>query len=164
MRLRLALWLTAACWALTTVPVADAQTPGVHPEPDSPAGTEYQVPLEQAREDARPPGRQRSSSGRDAVEGLFGAGVETRGRGGVSSGTSSDSARDRSPRGGSKDPGSSTERRREERGRLADTSVTKALTSTASTQGLTATVIALALVVLAAGAGFLTRRKLRSGG
>jgi hypothetical protein len=56
-------------------PVAAAQEDGVFFDPDSPAGKEYAIPLEQARRDAAAGG----STGRGSEGGgqsLFGAGIE----------------------------------------------------------------------------------------
>ena len=57
--------LTAGCVAGVSAPVALAQSP----DPDSPAGVEYQLPLERARDDARRSTRSSSTYG-IKVEGI----------------------------------------------------------------------------------------------
>jgi len=72
-----AIHFVIAC-ALVVPSGATAQEP-VQVDPDSPAGVEYQLPLEQARRDAAPGGgggrRTRSGGGSGAPVPLFGAGI-----------------------------------------------------------------------------------------
>src|SRR3954451_6779017 len=62
--------LVAFAWTLATAGAVAAQEPGVHVDPDSPAGKEYAIPLDFHRA---------AAVGRDAVEGvpqpLFGVGI-----------------------------------------------------------------------------------------
>ena len=61
---------------------ASAVEPGVHVDPGSPAGKEYAIPLDQARNDALPPGGGHAGGGGGApgsgASPLFGAGVVSR--------------------------------------------------------------------------------------
>ena len=62
--------LVAFAWTLATVEAVAAQEPGVHLDPDSPAGQEYAIPLDSHRA---------AALGRDAADGaaqpLFGVGI-----------------------------------------------------------------------------------------
>src|SRR3954453_3633966 len=62
--------LVAFAWTLAAAGAVAAQEPGVHVDPDSPAGKEYAIPLDFHRA---------AAVGRDAVEGvaqpLFGVGI-----------------------------------------------------------------------------------------
>ena len=73
--------LGAACvfvalGALMTAGDAAAQRDGVFVDPDTPAGTEYALPLEKARRDVAPDRGARGAEGHDAE--LFGAGISKR--------------------------------------------------------------------------------------
>jgi len=84
--------LLACCCVLLLAAPAAAQDPQV--DPGSPAGTEYQLPIDRAREQARArSGGLPGSGGRPSGEApLFGAGVETKKASpdGQTSGTDSD--------------------------------------------------------------------------
>jgi outer membrane biosynthesis protein TonB len=54
---------------------ASAQQPEVQVDPDSPAGSEYAIPLEQARRQAAPDNEKPQKRGGDSGQ-LFGAGIE----------------------------------------------------------------------------------------
>lgn len=69
-------WLLAV--TLTMAPSAVAQDLSPQVDPDSPAGIEYQLPLERAREQAS--GDRRGSPGAQEQAPLFGVGVEPAGR------------------------------------------------------------------------------------
>lgn len=73
--MRYALHLIALCAACSLLLPMAAQGQGKELDPDSPAGVEYQLPLEQARKNAL--GRSKDASGRErtGVASLFGAGV-----------------------------------------------------------------------------------------
>lgn len=83
----------AALIALLLASPAGAQEPGVTLDPDSPAGTEYALPLDQARVDASGVGDRRSPGIR------FGAGIS---RGGADPARSTDPSAHRTGR--SRDP------------------------------------------------------------
>jgi hypothetical protein len=69
----------AATGAARVVSGAGTQGGGVHVDPSSPAGTEYQLPTDRAREQAGGGGGSKGSPGGAAGEApLFGAGVEDR--------------------------------------------------------------------------------------
>ena len=60
--------------ALALPPTAQAQGPGVFVDPESPAGTEYAIPLEEARRHGAPDAEPRPRGG-DAAPPLFGEGI-----------------------------------------------------------------------------------------
>jgi hypothetical protein len=151
-------------------PAAFAQEPGVFVDPDSPAGKEYALPLEQARReaagDATPPGRG-VPGGRG--EPLFGVGIERasgagrgQGAGGSESAGGSASQRDRRQArergmgGGVPGPGD-----------IAPNARSSAAIEAAADDGSDALLTAgIAAAVLGVGllAGFGLRRLLRDGG
>ena len=67
--------LTALLLALTAAPAAGAQE-GVFVDPDSPAGTEYALPLERARGEAAPDAGGREGGGGGSEQPLFGVGID----------------------------------------------------------------------------------------
>jgi hypothetical protein len=73
---------TSLCIALTGLgawaPATIAQEDGVHVDPDSPSGKEYQLPLEGARRDAAG-GQGSADRGGGPAPPLFGAGISQRG-------------------------------------------------------------------------------------
>jgi hypothetical protein len=75
--MRLAITIAAALlvWAALAVP-ASAQEPGVHVDPDSPTGQEYDIPLERARRKSSPSEDESSQGSRTPADTLFGAGIE----------------------------------------------------------------------------------------
>src|SRR3954451_16468553 len=85
--------LVAFVWTLATVGAVAAQEPGVHVDPDSPAGKEYAIPLDFHRA---------AAVGRDAVEGaaqpLFGVGITKAAAGADASGGDRSSGGTRSTR------------------------------------------------------------------
>jgi hypothetical protein len=81
---RTALLVTLAVTSLA--PAAAAQEEGVFVDPDSPAGKEYAIPLEQARRDAAGGGKPGHGS-EGGGESLFGAGIEPAEGGGWGSGS-----------------------------------------------------------------------------
>ena len=100
-----------------TAPAVPAQERGVIIDPDSPAGTEYAIPLEQARRDAAGPNALPRPDG--AGESLFGAGITPSRQarpadaGGEArrSRQSAEERRDQTPKGGAEsrtDPSAST--------------------------------------------------------
>ncbi|MDQ4048605.1 MAG: hypothetical protein M3131_04370 [Actinomycetota bacterium] len=66
--------LCAICSLLLPV-AAQGQRDATQPDPDSPAGVEYQLPLEQARKNARGSGSRGDGAGRGGGSPLFGAGI-----------------------------------------------------------------------------------------
>jgi hypothetical protein len=105
------LLIVSAVLAILAAPgvgTAAAAPSGVHFDPDSPAGQEYALPLERAREEAGGVPEQGESKAEGAA--LFGAGVSSRGpRGGGPAGTEgagSGQAGQGTPRGGSAQGGS----------------------------------------------------------
>jgi hypothetical protein len=85
----------AVVWLVLAAP-ASAQQGGVFVDPDSPAGKEYAIPIEQARRQASgsPGGSAAEPGGRAAQAPLFGAGITREGAsgGGGSSGAGSDTS------------------------------------------------------------------------
>lgn len=78
---------------LLASPVA-AQEPGVHVDPNSPAGKEYAIPIDQARRQAEGASGANGGHGSSGSAGLFGAGISARGgRGGSGGGHSGGSAK-----------------------------------------------------------------------
>ena len=75
--MRLAFTTAAALlvWAALAVP-ASAQEPGVHVDPDSPTGQEYDIPVERARRKSSPSEEEGSKGSRTPADTLFGAGIE----------------------------------------------------------------------------------------
>ena len=75
-------WAVCGCITLAVFAAsggqAVAQSDGVFVDPDSPAGKEYALPLEEARREAAPPG-QGSDGAKDSDNPLFGAGIARRG-------------------------------------------------------------------------------------
>jgi hypothetical protein len=83
--------IIAVLLGLTLAPSAGAQEPGVFVDPDSPAGKEYAIPLEQARREAAGGASGREGGGDAGGSGaqpLFGVGIErsTRAAGGEDAG------------------------------------------------------------------------------
>jgi hypothetical protein len=78
--------LLATLAAASLAPAAAAQEEGVSVDPDSPAGQEYAIPLEQARRDAAGGGNAGHGS-KGGGESLFGAGIEPAEGGGRGSGS-----------------------------------------------------------------------------
>jgi hypothetical protein len=76
--MRLAFTTAAALlvWAALAVP-ASAQEPGVHVDPDSPTGQEYDIPLERARRKSSPSEDEGARGSRTPADTLFGAGIES---------------------------------------------------------------------------------------
>ncbi len=77
---------SALVFLLWASPVA-AQEPGVHVDPNSPAGKEYAIPIDQARRQADGGSSAKGSHGPSGSAALFGAGISA--RGGRSAGGSS---------------------------------------------------------------------------
>lgn len=94
-------WSCALIASLALVPPASAQG-GADPsvDPDSPPGTEYQLPVEKAREDARGGGS--GSSGQSQAP-LFGEGVQSTKPGASGSSTSGKNATGKAAEGTSSD-------------------------------------------------------------
>ncbi|HEX2232473.1 MAG TPA: hypothetical protein VHG69_03820 [Thermoleophilaceae bacterium] len=126
-------------------------------DPDSPAGQEYSVPLDEARRAGGPPAGS-ASTDRDSNPGSqgaapFGAGI-TAGDGeggGVASGGGRETAPSRDGRsGGGRDAG-----------RRAAAPVTEALDATVSAQGVTGVALASLVAAIALGLGLIIRRRQR---
>ena len=88
-RLLSSIGVLALMLAVAAPAPAPAQDPQV--DPDSPAGTEYQLPTDRARQDASSPAGKRSAATSGAAP-LFGEGVGEKKRSGAKSGTDSDPA------------------------------------------------------------------------
>ena len=99
-------WVTKCCafstlgLALVGSPVATAQDDGVHVDPNSPAGKEYALPLDQARRDTSGTGGANSAGGTPGGAPLFGAGI-SKGSGGSPAGEGDAPARGSATEGGS---------------------------------------------------------------
>ena len=169
--------LLTLCALLAPV-AADAQV-GKRPDPESPAGVEYQLPLEEARKKtAGPAGKPRrgekSNPARAAAKApLFGAGVVAAGAGSGASGAGQ--ADGRGGGNGERGDGSVASRQsgdggdRGEDGSGSSRSVAKGAPLAASAGGensATGTIVGIALAVLLAGAllGLILRRGLRTSG
>jgi hypothetical protein len=153
--------------------VAQGQGSGVVVDPDSPAGTEYAIPLEEARRQGAPDREQRG--GRNADPPLFGEGIErapsASAAGGVTAGSAGggegsgggggDGDRDRDRGAGEAADGEvlgaqQTEPERP-RGSMAVEAAARGGSDALLTAGIAGTVLAVGLLV-----GFVLRRVLRS--
>jgi hypothetical protein len=157
--------------ASLALPVAaQAQQPGVFVDPDSPAGTEYRIPLEDARRHGAPDAGPRRGGGQ-ADPPLFGAGI-TRAQGGSASrGGSAGSAGGGEGSGGGGRDGERSARkaadgealetletaRERRRGSMAIEAAARGGSDALLTAGIAGTVLAVGLLV-----GFGLRRVLRS--
>lgn len=103
--------LTGAVALAFLAPAQPASAGGVHFDPDSPAGKEYALPLDQARDEAAGVGKSDGPAGEKAP--LFGEGV-TKGGGSAEPGPSGGG-----PQGGSPATGTGTEERAEQRAEIA---------------------------------------------
>src|SRR5687767_15112379 len=94
---------------LALAPAAAQGQAGKRPDPNSPAGVEYQLPLDQARQNAAGDGastREKGSNDRPASAPLFGAGITAdRTRGGEEGTDGGGQASDRQAEGGQTDSG-----------------------------------------------------------
>ena len=156
-----------------TAPPAAAQS-GSQPDPDSPAGVEYQLPLDRVREETRgeggSPGRggsagggeggQAGAAGSDAP--LFGAGIERAPGAGDGSGGSGGGDREDGGSGGNGGSGGAGGGSGESPFVPSDSNATKAATAaTDGSSGVPATlVIVLGVLAMGAGAGLLLKRGL----
>jgi hypothetical protein len=143
---------------------APAQEPGVKYDPNSPAGKQYALPLEEARRGSGAPGPGASpgaGQGQGEEAALFGAGVSK-------SSHSSSPGKSKS-RGNSGKPAGGSNRAGRDEGRSENASsnpprpgtVEQAVAEASGTQALAATLFALAaciVAVLAAGVGRRVRR------
>jgi hypothetical protein len=140
--------------ALLLVPVAPAaaQESGVHVDPDSPAGKEYAIPIEQARRQAAGASTSKDGGRASGDAALFGAGIAPRSGGRGSSGqsgggTGGGGSSGSNPSGGGGSKGASG-------GQAANTAAARrALAVASSDSGSSATfqTAAIALAVLLAG-------------
>ena len=64
---------------------AVAEKPGVHVDPDTPAGKEYAIPIDQARREAQGTSQPNTGHGSNGSAPLFGAGISPRSGGGAGS-------------------------------------------------------------------------------
>jgi hypothetical protein len=159
--------------------VAQAQ-PGVFVDPDTPAGTEYKIPLEEARRQGAGDAQRRGGDGRTGPSGqpLFGVGIERVAAGsaggggsagaGGSAGESGDGLNgarepDADGRGEGKTANNATNGRREEttRGRPSPLAV-EARAGGGGSETLVSIAIAAAVLAVGLVGGFGLRRLLRS--
>jgi hypothetical protein len=124
--------------------------PGVHVDPGSPAGKEYEIPLEGARQEATG-GRGQESGGGRAGAPLFGAGVSRGGSQQADGGGAGDSVTKAQSEKKADDGGSTGEPS------LASAGGGSGDSATAKTGG-----IALAVLLVGGAIGLLLRRVLRS--
>lgn len=153
--------------ALATAPAA-AQEPGVVYDPDSPAGKEYALPLDAARNAAAPVGRpggdtrQPASPEQPARAPLFGEGITPKRVKSSSRGTGAPTEKPREGEGGEtgRYPGASTPSTREEqRSESADRiQVAQSRSSNGPSSLLVSTIVALAVLLVGGGLGFGGRR------
>lgn len=168
----------AVACALVAPPAATAQEP-VQLDPDSPAGVEYQLPLDQARRDAAPDaggGGGGGGSGPDGGSGvipapLFGAGITPEGpQDGDGGGRGAEATAGDATRGGGEDSkgrgdrGAAGSGRGDAAGPGAGQSTPSFSTAAAedggASTGLTLGGIALAVVVVGGALGLVLRRGL----
>ena len=156
--------VVAALSVLLALPVAaQAQEPGVFVDPDSPAGTEYEIPLEAARRDGAPDAERRGGGGQDAPP-LFGQGIRrapnaaaagSTGGGDPSEGRGGDRGAGKAAEGEALGAQESSRERR--RGSIAVEAAARGGSDALLTAGIAGTVLAVGLLV-----GFGLRRVLRS--
>ena len=158
-----AIHLVIAC-ALVAPPAAGAQEP-VQVDPDSPAGVEYQLPLDQARSDGAAGGGGGSGPGSGGGSGgpvpLFGAGIARDGS--QSSGGGGEAAPDGGIRGGAGQSGDRADRGATGAG--GGDGAGSGAVATGDGGGWTGLIlggIALAVVVLGGALGLALRRGLRT--
>ncbi|MEJ7787504.1 MAG: hypothetical protein WKF96_22090 [Solirubrobacteraceae bacterium] len=167
----------AVACALVAPPAATAQEP-VQLDPDSPAGVEYQLPLDQARRDAAPDaggGGPRSDGGSGGPAPLFGAGIapdgsQDGGGGGDAAADDRDATADDRKRGvGEQSRGSDDSAPGAGGGDPAGPGAGQSASSFSATadgggasNGLTLGGIALAVVVVGGTLGLALRRGLRT--
>ncbi len=170
-----ALHFAVACALVAPLP-ASAQEPA-RPDPDSPAGVEYQLPLDQARREASPNGgggggsEPPSGGGSGNPAPLFGAGISRDGSqsGGGSDATADPDAGERAgaeQSGDRADGGATGAGGSDAAGPGADQSTPSLRTASAESggvsTGLTLGGIALAVVVVGGALGLALRRGLRT--
>jgi hypothetical protein len=145
--------------ALIAPTAAWAQEPGVHSDPDSPAGKEYALPLDSVRRDTGGGGSGGGNGGGGGSD-LFGAGIVRAGGGSADTGSSGSGGSSRDDGGRRQgDGGSATENGRGERGSSGSTALASSSDDSATFKsGL----VALAVLVAGAGLGLLLRRGLRN--
>jgi hypothetical protein len=149
--------------------VAQGQGSGVVVDPDSPAGTEYAIPLEEARRQGAPVDEQRGG-GRNADPPLFGEGIERAPSASAAGGGSAGSAGGDERNGGGGDGdrgagkrgegevlGAQETAREDSRGSMAVEAAARGGSDALLTAGIAGTVLAVGLLV-----GFGLRRVLRS--
>ena len=138
-------------------PAASAQEGGVFIDPDSPAGTEYAIPLDQARREAAG-GNASPGSAPTGEQSLFGAGI-TPGRQARPADGGGDARRSRQPAGASRDqntkPGSNPKS-----GASASTAAIAAATGDGDSVTLLTAGIAAAVLAVGLAAGLAFRRTL----
>jgi hypothetical protein len=128
---------------------ATAQS-GIQVDPDSPSGTEYQLPLDRARRDAQPPAAPSSRSGSaDASAPAFGAGIRSSAPDTAGGGGGPAAAKD-SPRAPTGSTASGAEAGRVAAVRIANES--------SDTSLLLVCLIAAGVLVAGGGIGFAVRR------
>lgn len=167
--------LIALLLTVTVAPGAAAQDEGVFVDPQTPAGKEYALPLEQARRDAAPGASGRQDGGGASEQPLFGVGIDpSRGAGGSEgSGSAGTGDGGTGAQGSSGRPGQGDvqERRRSggassRAGDLAPNAYRPAAIEAAASEGSDALITAgIAAAVLGVGvlAGFGLRRLMREG-
>jgi hypothetical protein len=156
--------------SLTLPTAAQAQGPGVFVDPDSPAGTEYAIPLEEARRQGAPDAEPRRRGG-DTDPPLFGEGITRAPGGSAAGGGSAGSAGggegsgggvgdgDRGAGKGGDDEvlGAQETARERHRGSMAVEAAARGGSDALLTAGIAGAVLAVGLLV-----GFGLRRVLRS--
>jgi hypothetical protein len=149
---------------------AQAQGPGVFVDPDSPAGTEYAIPLEEARRHGAPDAAPRPGGG-DAGPPLFGEGITrapgaSAARGGSAGSADGSEGTGGGGRGGDRGAGKAADgevlgaqeaSRARRRGSMAVEAAAQGGSDALLTAGIAGTVLAVGLLV-----GFGLRRVLRS--
>lgn len=165
--------LIALLLAVTVAPGAAAQDEGVFVDPETPAGKEYALPLEQARREAAPGANGRQDGDAASEQPLFGVGIDPSrgGRGSQGSGSEGTGGEDGGAQGTPRQPGQGDvqEPRRSDgassRARdLAPNTYRPAAIDAAASEGSdTLVTVGIAAAVLGVGvlAGFGLRRLLR---
>ena len=146
---------------VVAAPPAIARDDGVSVDPDSPAGVEYAVPLDQARRDAT--GTAGGSAGADRGQPLFGVGIEpsSAGSGGGGGAKGSGGSGRSAATGGGSSGGGTQAGAGEAGGNGASAAAIEVAASGGSSTGLLSAGIAVAVLLLGLLGGLGLRRVLR---
>lgn len=148
------------------VPAGAAAQERARPDPDSPAGVEYQLPLDRAREEASGPGPGAKDAPRSPGEGaesgaspLFGEGISPAGGEQPDSGSADDGTRGGGPDGDRADSGVGAGSGADE----AQPALAQTSAEASGSGGATIALIALGVLLVGGLAGLGLRRGMRTG-